>query len=242
MLTAKGAMVGDGRVLKLDESLVLDTGAGQGAVVMAFLTKYLISEEAEVEAADDLAVLGLIGPEAQRWADSLPGDVVAGRFPGLLNSGVDVLLHRTAWNAVTTSLSKVPRLSEKTVEVLRVEAGVPKFGVEMTETTIPLEANLERAIHYQKGCYIGQEVIARATYRGQMNKKLVGLLLGDVAPDPNTELRANEKRVGRIVTVVRSERVGQNVALGYVHRDSLAPGTALEIASGGVATVCSLPF
>jgi folate-binding protein YgfZ len=112
----------------------------------------------------------------------------------------------------------------------------------MTETTIPLEANLERAIHYQKGCYIGQEVIARATYRGQMNKKLVGLLLGDVAPDPNTELRANEKRVGRIVTVVRSERVGQNVALGYVHRDSLAPGTALEIASGGVATVCSLPF
>jgi folate-binding protein YgfZ len=242
MLTAKGAMVGDGRVIKLDDALLLDTGSGFGGAVKAFLLKYLISEEAEVTDAPDVAVLGLLGPDAPRWAEAIASEAKVATMPGLLGKGVDVVVRRDALESVKASLSALPQLSEATFEVLRVEAGVPKFGVDMSETTIPLEANLEKAIHYQKGCYIGQEVIARATYRGQMNKKLVGLLLGEATPEKGAELKLADKRVGRLTSIVHSEARGQNLALGYVHRDHLAPGTTMEIASGGTASVVPLPL
>lgn len=242
MLTAKGAMVGDGRVVKLTDELLVDTGPGRGAAVRDFLNKYLISEEAEVADAPDVAMVGLVGPAAGEVAQGLEEGVVVARLPGLLGVGVDVLVRREALAQVRAALGGLPTLSPATYEVLRVEAGVPLFGVDMTEATIPLEANLEKAIHYQKGCYIGQEVIARATYRGQMNKRLVGLLLADAAPAPGTELRLGDKRVGRLTSVVTSQRAGQNVALGYVHRDHLTPGTTLDVASGGRAQVQPLPF
>lgn len=241
MLTAKGAMVGDGRVLKLADELVVDTGAGFGATVNDFLNKYLISEEAEVALAPDLAMVGLVGPEAARWAEALPSEATVAVLPGLLGAGVDVLVKRAALEQVTSALAALPLLSDETFEVLRVEAGVPKFGVDMTETTIPLEANLEKAIHYQKGCYIGQEVIARATYRGQMNKKLVGVLLGDAVAEKGAELTLAGKRVGRLTSVVRSEARQQHVALAYVQRDHLTPGTVLELGEAKV-TVQALPF
>jgi folate-binding protein YgfZ len=139
-------------------------------------------------------------------------------------------------------LAELPVLDDATAEVLRVERGVPLYGVDMTETTIPLEANLERAIHLQKGCYIGQEVIARATYRGQLNKKLVGLLLGATSPAPKAELHLAGKKVGWVTSVVHSARLGQHVGLGYVHRDHLAVGTQLEVAGGGAARVACLPL
>jgi len=242
LLTAKGAMVGEGRVVKLAEALVIDTGPGCGATVQAFLLKYLISEEAEVVVAPELAMVGLLGPTSASWVESLPSESKVATLPGLLGTGTDVLVKRDELPKVLQALEGLPQVSEATFEVLRVEAGVPVFGVELSETTIPLEANLEKAIHYQKGCYIGQEVIARATYRGQMNKRLVGVLLGAAAPERGSELTLGDKRVGRVMSVVKSELKQQNVALAYVQRDHLTPGTKLSIAGGGVAEVAALPF
>jgi folate-binding protein YgfZ len=239
MLTAKGAMVGDVRILKREDEVLLDTGPGRGAGVLEFLNKFLISEEAELAAADDLAVVGLVGPQAEAWAAKV--DVSQGRF-GSFVGGVDLVVPRAALASVEALLGEVPLLDAATVEVLRVERGVPVFGVDMTETTIPLEANLDHAINYTKGCYIGQEVIARATYRGQMNKKLVGLELGTLTPPVKTELQRDGKKVGWVTSVVFSPKRGQQVALGYVHRDHLAAGTVLDVAGGGSATVSSLPF
>jgi len=241
MLTAKGAMVGDLRVLKREAELVLDTGAGRGGAVKDFLNKYLISEDAEVHDAPELAVLAVVGPRADDVVARWPKDAVLGRFVSLL-SGMDVLVRREQVRALLDAVADVPRLSHDTVEVLRVEAGVPLFGVDMTESTIPLEANLDRAIHLQKGCYIGQEVIARATYRGQMNKKLTGLLLGEASAAAGTELKHGDRKVGWLTTVVTSAAKGQVAALGYVHRDFLAPGTELDVASGGKAVVTALPL
>jgi folate-binding protein YgfZ len=231
LLNPKGGMMGDLRVLRLGEKLVLDTGWGYGAAVKAFLMKYLISEEAELEDAPQLALVGLLGPQAS--ADAVPGKLAS--LPGLVG-GVDVLVPRDA----LTKLS-LPQVDEATYEVLRVEAGVPKYGVDMTESTIPLEANLTKALHFQKGCYIGQEVIARATYRGHMNKGLKGLLLGEGAPAAGTELKRGDKKVGFVTSVVRSVAKGQNVALGYVHREAQESGTELECA-GGKAVVAALPL
>jgi folate-binding protein YgfZ len=231
ILTPKGGMVGDLRVLRLGDALVIDTGAGQGAAVKAFFEKYLISEEAEVHGAPELAVVGLLGPQAS-------ADLVSPRLasmPGLV-AGVDVLVERGALPRLS-----LPQVDEQTYEVLRVEAGVPRYGVDMTEATIPMEANLERALHYQKGCYIGQEVIARGTYRGQMAKRLVGLELGALEPSRGAELLRGEKKVGVVTSVVRSVKRGQNVALAYVHRDSLQPGTELTL-GGETVRVAALPF
>ena len=241
-LTPKGAMVGDLRVLKRADELVLDTGPGRGAALLEFLNKYLISEDAELAAAPDLALLGLVGPHAKDVAARVPPALVLGTLDGLLPGEVDVLVPREKLDEAVAALGEVPLLSEATAEVLRVEAGVPRFGADMTETTIPLEANLDHAIHYKKGCYIGQEVIARATYRGQMNKRLMGVLLGEAAPEAGTELRVGDRKVGWLTSVVRSDALGQHVALGYVHRDFLEPGTRVQLASGGEATVAKLPL
>jgi folate-binding protein YgfZ len=228
LLTPKGAMVSDARVIPHGEELLIE--APRADVVLAHLSKYLISEEAELVAAPELGVVGVLGPKAS----ALDGALAS--MPGLLGRGTDFVFPRPLPSPA------LPRLDEATFEVLRVEAGVPKWGVDMTETTIPLEANLERAIHYQKGCYIGQEVIARATYRGQMAKRLTGLLLDELSPERGTELRRGDKKVGFVTSVVRSALLDQFIALAYVHRDSLEAGNELELASGGKALVVGLPF
>ncbi|HSP20348.1 MAG TPA: glycine cleavage T C-terminal barrel domain-containing protein, partial [Myxococcaceae bacterium] len=129
------------------------------------------------------------------------------------------------------------------LEVLRVERGTPRFGADMDERTIPLEAGLQRALHYQKGCYIGQEVIARATFRGHVNRTLVGLRFGAASgPAPRAELFTGERRVGWVTSVVQSPRLGP-IGLGYAHRDVAQPGTELTLAAGGgTARIESLPF
>jgi folate-binding protein YgfZ len=235
LLTVKGSMVGDARILRRADDVVLDTGPGQAAVVKAFLEKYLISEDAEILDAPELAVVGLVGPASREVAAKIPSELREGELVSFLG-GVDVLVKRARVGEVLAALAGVPRLSAGTLEVLRVEKLVPLFGVDMTELTIPLEANLDHAINYKKGCYIGQEVIARATYRGQMNKKLVQLLVGDASPEKKAELKQGERKVGWVTCVVKSPKHGQHLALGYVHRDFLAAGTKVELGSG-VATV-----
>ncbi len=242
MLTARGAMVADLRVLKRDEDVVLDLEPGALPTVKAFLEKYLISEDAEVIDASDLAVIGLLGPRHAELLGKLPAGAQVGMLVGLHGTPIDLLIHRDALESVRAALADFPCVDFETFEVLRVEAGQPRWGAELLETTIPLEASLDHAISYTKGCYIGQEVIARATHRGQMQRKLSGLLLGDATAERGTELRRGEKKVGWIGSVVRSPRVGQTIALGYVHRDALAVGTVLTLATGQTATVAALPF
>jgi len=269
MVTAKGSMVADARVLRREADLLLDLEPGLGPKVREFLEKYLISEDAELhDATGERGVLRLLGPRTTDLLGavlggpfaSLPQDTtrvatLAGQEVLLVGStrvephGVDLLVPRegleAVWRALVAAgpgLGLAP-LGWRALEVLRVEAGVPRFGQDMGDSTIPLEANLTHAISYDKGCYIGQEVIARATFRGHMNRKLAGLLLGATEPTPGTELKKDGKKVGWVTTVVRSPRKGQNVALGYVHRDHLEPGTVLKVGDGPAeASVSALPF
>jgi folate-binding protein YgfZ len=268
LLTAKGAMVADVRLLKREDDVLLLLEPGLAEAVRVHLQRFLISEEAELEdASAEFGQLSLVGPRAWTLAQrlfGLPGDTPPSAHAlragleghsvlvlpsALLLPGVDVLLPASGLEAIFTAL--LDTQSEEglrpagweALEVLRVERGTPRYGVDMDERTIPLEANLERALHYQKGCYIGQEVIARATFRGHMNRRLVGLLLGKAEPKPRTELFFGERKVGFVTSVVHSERLGQHLALGYVHRDALKPGTALRLAGeAGAATVQTLPF
>jgi folate-binding protein YgfZ len=133
------------------------------------------------------------------------------------------------------------------LEALRIEAGTPRFGSDMTEDTIPLEAGIEgRAISFTKGCYVGQEVIIRILHRGhgRVARRLVGLSLeGEETPAPGSRISAADRDVGVITSAAFSPGLHRPIALGYVHRDASASGTSVAVGPTGIpARVTELPF
>jgi len=134
-------------------------------------------------------------------------------------------------------------------EIARIEAGVPRFGADMDETNLAPEAGIEdRAISYSKGCYIGQEVIARIRTYGEVARVLRGLRLPDdieTLPIRGDKLFKDDKEIGGITSAVRSPALKANVALGYVRREHKTPGNKLTVRTARgdcVATVVPLPF
>lgn len=265
MVNPKGAMISDARILKRPGDLLLDLEPGYADAVRAFLEKYIVSEDVEVsDATAELAVLRLIGPAAEGAAKAAWGAHIrlpsAGecvevegmwltRTPPWGERCLDVFVPRARLGEIEKELLHraapvgLKRAGLDAFEIFRIEEGVPRFGQDMDERTIPLEANLQAAINYEKGCYIGQEVIARATFRGHVNKKLAGLILGQELPPPRAELRYGGKGVGWITSATVSPRIGCAIAIGYVHREYVEPGTRLEVAGyQGDAQVQKLPF
>lgn len=129
------------------------------------------------------------------------------------------------------------------LEILRVEAGIPALGAELDEDVLPAEARLEAAIATNKGCYVGQEIVARLRSRGQVNHLLVGLrLAGETAlPAVGAALSSGGRVIGEVTSAVRSPTEGC-IALGYVRREQAEPGTVLEVAEAGSGRVVALPF
>jgi folate-binding protein YgfZ len=132
------------------------------------------------------------------------------------------------------------------LEVLRIEAGIPRFGVDMDDTNVVTEA-LDEAVSYTKGCYVGQEIIARIKYRGHVAKKLSGLVFNQqVSVEAGANIKSSDdKDIGRITSVTHSPRLNQTIALGYLKYDYLAAGTAVKVTAGSdevLATVSALPF
>jgi folate-binding protein YgfZ len=202
------------------------------------LQKHLISEDAQVhDSGIDVALVSVIGPQADRVASSA-GEIQ--RAPSLLPAGIDLLVWRSE---LQTALEQIARAGGvlagfEAWERARVEAGVPRYGQDMDARTIPLEAGLKHAISYDKGCYVGQEVVARATFRGHVNKELRRLSFdGSDAPVPGAALHSGDREVGRVTSVVRSADDTGWIGLGYVHRDftdgqeplSLDGGRAVQI-------------
>ena len=133
------------------------------------------------------------------------------------------------------------------LEILRIEAGIPRYGVDMDETNIVTETSLDDAVSYTKGCYVGQEIIARIKYRGHVAKKLTGVMFeraAEVEVDATIQA-ADGKEVGRITSVTYSPHLGRTIALAYLKYDYLASGTSLKVISGTEvfeARVMELPF
>jgi folate-binding protein YgfZ len=146
----------------------------------------------------------------------------------------------SVWTAPPIFAPPVDPVAPAVAERVRIEAGMPRYGVDVSEEYFPFEANLDAAISMNKGCYTGQEVVARASARGQANKRLVGLrLAGPVSPrDPIAA--ASRPEAGLVTSFTESPTLGP-IALGYVHRTVWEPGTTLTV-NGVVATVSPLPF
>jgi folate-binding protein YgfZ len=121
-------------------------------------------------------------------------------------------------------------IDDVTAEILRVEAGIPRFLVDMSEDTIPLEAGLDHAISHTKGCYVGQEIIVGLTFDG------------DAVPAAGQDVFVGEQKVGRLTSAVRSVALDRSIGLATLHRDAAAAGTLVTLADGLTALVTTLPF
>jgi folate-binding protein YgfZ len=137
-------------------------------------------------------------------------------------------------------------IGEQAREVLRIEAGIPLYGVDFTEDNLLLEVGMDHAVSFVKGCYLGQEVVERIRSRGHVNRKLSGLLLSGRDPAQHGDMIcAGGKEIGRITSSVYSPAADRLIALGYLHKDFWTPGTTLNIDRDGAlleATVSALPF
>ena len=163
--------------------------------------------------------------------------------------GFEIFVVSGSWQSVSDALLEggAVAVNEATADVYRIEAGRPAFGKDMDDTTIPLEAGIEdRAISQTKGCYVGQEIIIRVLHRGhgRVARRLVGLLSDGSVPSSGDAIRSAEREIGAVTSAAQSPALGRVIALGYVHRDFVAPGTTLTVGlgSGQPAIVAALPL
>jgi len=262
-LTHKGKMLGDLRVLASEDEdedegaepeLLLDTERATLQALFDMIRRFKIGYDVELHKRTvQRGLLSLVGPDARAVAGApdLPGEEYAhraarigGRSVRLIvtHVGVDVLCDADDTEAVRAALlgAGATPVSEQAAEILRVERGRPRYGHELDDTTIPQEAGLnERAVSFTKGCYVGQETVARLFYRGKPNRHLRGLKLSEPAP-VGAQLHLGERVVGRLASSLVSPAHGP-IALVLVRREA-APGDTLAVDGGATALVVELPF
>lgn len=274
-VTSKGKMQADAFVYALPDELLVDVEPGRTAVLLERLAHYIVADDVLcIDVAPLYGLLSVQGPSAPRvverlaLAPALPsrplqvvhvqdpvlGDVYLARNARAGTEGFDIFVPTGSGPMLLDKLVAAAReeggclAGWSALELARIEAGIPRFGADMDEATLPPEAGIEaRAVSYSKGCYIGQEVIARIRTYGQVAKALRGLRLdpGIPLPSPGDRLWKDGKDVGHLTSVTRSERAGGAVALGYVRREYNATGTRLRVrgAQGeSDAEIVALPF
>ncbi len=271
LLTNRGAIVADFHVGRIDDSYYLESLRSEIPRIRKVLGRYIIADDVElVDRSEEMVAIGLEGPRSGELLAKLAGTEVAeleedgwartsiaGRaaliagfgFSGERafqirmkpddRAGIEDAL-REAWGNGELACG-----SFEALEIMRVEAGIPMLGAELDEEVLPPEARLERAISTTKGCYVGQEIVARLRARGQVNHLLVGLQLELVdssaeLPAVDTTLSSDGRATGELTSVVCSPTEGP-IALGYVRREHSESGTQLDF-EGGRARVVELPF
>jgi folate-binding protein YgfZ len=255
-LTPKGKMLGDLRILDTGDELLLDTERVSLQELFNMIRRFRVGYDVELHKRTiQRGLLSLIGPEALALAGvlDLPEQEHAHRATSVAgvavrairtDVGVDLLVEDAgATDALAASLrdaGAVP-VSEAATECLRIERGRPRFGIDLDDSVIPQEAGLNaRAVSFTKGCYVGQETVARLHYRGKPNRTLRGLALSAPAP-PREELTLGERTVGRLTSVALSPRFGP-IGLGLVRREA-ENGAVVSVGEEGLsATVVELPF
>jgi len=259
-LTPQGRLLADLAVYRWPDRVIADVPAPQAAALAARFDLLVFTEDVRVvDESAAIAQLTVIGEGAAAALDrvlavedgtvgSLPlrahatgGGIVAARTDDLDVPSYDLFVPSERRGDVETALAAagVGPLGPDLFEALRIEAGRPSFGVDMTEETIPLEAGLlDRAISLSKGCYVGQEVIVRVLHRGggRVARRLVRIVFEASTappPPPGTAIHAGGREVGRVTSAARSPRIDRVVALGYVHRDAAQVGGEIVVGALG---------
>jgi folate-binding protein YgfZ len=291
ILTVQGHLLSHLRVFALPDALLLDLPAATTERVLKTLDRYLILEQVEIEdVSGSFRLFSLQGPRAVQVVERLPGGIASLAPWGVVEvegDGAPLIASRVSHTGEDGFDLFVPTdgaaelegrlraevlacggavVGDAALEVLRIEAGIPIWGRELDESIVPLEARLDHAISRTKGCYVGQEIIARIDARGQVNNLLVGIRPegtvarssrmagshpapgragGEVVPAWGDTLVSGERAVGRVTSATFSPTLGAPIALGYLRRQFVAPGTPIAIRStsgDAPAHVAALPF
>lgn len=270
-LTPQGRMITDLWVYELGDVMLVVMGIERKDMLLARLDQFIFAEDVQLgDVTDSFREITLVGPDAAALAVSLASGVnadqlaalpehgnlqctfggepaIAVRTSDLGVAGFSLLVARGQSDRLLHEIAdrQIPVLDEPSAEILRIEGGIPRFGQDMDDETIPLEAGIEsRAISLTKGCYVGQEVIIRILHRGhgRVAKKLVGLTIdADAPPAAGATLTVDGRDAGAITSSGFSPLVGKPIALAYVHRDFTTPGTGVAIGSVH-AVVTETPF
>jgi folate-binding protein YgfZ len=247
LLNHKGKMLTDMRVLRGEDFIWIDTEPEGLPALVRNASMFSIGRDVRHEdATGDYAILSLIGPEARAGLDEPPPATEHAFTQGehglyvSTDLGVDVICPVEDVAAVREALG-VEEVPEEAAECLRIESGRPRFSIDVGTETIPQEAGLnERAVSFTKGCYVGQETVARLHYKGKPNRHLRGLRLAEPV-ERGAEIRFGERVVGEVGSTAVSPAFGP-IALAVLRREA-EPGAAVEIGASSVeATVSELPF
>jgi folate-binding protein YgfZ len=232
-LGGKGRLVAEGLVWRFPDELIVTTVPERVDALHEHLDKLLIMEDCELSRATGLHRL--------RFA---PGPEPLGRYDDVAGSmqplGLELLVTP---DRAEELLAALPAADAGQVEAWRVATGVPAWGTELDVETTPVDAGLDRQISFSKGCYVGQEVVAMATYRGRVAWNLVRLQVNGRAPAPGARLDPSRPAQGKRGTVTSVTQIGDiAVMLGYVHKELIVPGSAVALEDGRTATVLGLPY
>lgn len=259
-LTEHAHVIGEFFIWVEDDALMLETAASAWPHEKEHLEKLLVADDVEMEEKPSLGILHLEGPRAadalsaaeiagahalKPWQCSKSVNGVLGHVPRFGSNGFSLLAERDFLNSLEARLAKGGgvAVSEATLNVVRVEHGLARVGVDATDRTIALEARLQRSISFNKGCYLGQETIERATARGGLKKKLFGLRFEHPIAI-GTTLFLDGKEVGRVTSAVQSPRLGA-IGLAILHHSAWTPDLEIIAHDAGdesKARVTELPF
>jgi glycine cleavage system T protein len=271
VLNQQGKVLGDTRVLCSENSLYLDVWEIIKDKIAEHLNRYLVADEVEIaDRTDEYGIISLQGPQSEaslrklvvqaelpaRWAEHRmvhidDAQVCVVRASSTGETGFDLIIPRSHLKNIAQRLTEAGKyfsgawVGEEAHNILRVEAGIPRYGVDFTEDNLLLEVGLDQAVSFTKGCYLGQEVVERIRSRGHVNKKLVGLTFESRESANRGDALFADKPVGTITSSVLSPALGKSIALGYVHKDYWNPDTLLSVNHEGGsldAKVTTLPF
>lgn len=265
----QGRLLAAVRVIHRDDGFLIDTESATRETVVKLLDRFTLAGDFRLgDLSEDTSQLSIQGAKAAAIVAAIFGetfanlgrDTVAGvdwqgkpvtiiRATHTAEDGFDLWVDSTVAETLRHAFIKAGAqpIGNDTIETLRVEAGIACYGIDMDETNVVTETNLDDAVSFTKGCYIGQEIIARIKYRGHVAKKLTGLMFdGEIGVESGAKiLSVDDKEIGRVTSVVFSPHLNRNIALGYVKYDYLEPGTSVRVDSAGAkftAEVAELPF
>lgn len=272
-LSQQGKVLGDCRVLTSDDRFIVDIWEPLKPKIFAHLHRYLVADEVEIaDLSDRCAILSIQGPKSETLLEELlPRDQqpqtnlahsiaeVGGvemricRYSHTGEDGFDLMIPLADVESMARELTEIAStysarwVGTDAYEILRIEAGIPRYGADITDDNLILETGLTHAVSFNKGCYLGQEVVERIRSRGHVNKNLTGLIIGGKKPPPaGSKILSGEKEIGTVTSSVYSPAFDSPIALGYVHRDHRSRGTQLLVRYDAEllvnATVTELPF
>jgi len=264
LLNPQGHILGDLYAFHRSDSLLLDTDQSQLDKLLATFEHYIIMDDVEVaNLSEQITSIGVAGPKARaalhavgfQFADleplgfvettwhNIPLTVVRKDNPSV--ESYELWLPRDrytkVWDALTGSGFKV--VSAAAIELLRIACGIPRYGQDIRERDLPQETEQQRALHFSKGCYIGQEIVERIRSRGSVHRKFSGFEVQGPLPAPGTKIQAEGKDAGEVTSAASLPATDgdHGVALGYIRREMAIPGKEVQ-AGDARLSVATLPF